>query len=66
MPKILRNVPIREWEAGDSVQGFALLTKKETRQDRNGKSFLDMELADATGSIVPKVWAQPRRVPPGH
>ncbi len=57
MPKTLRNVPIREWEAGDSIQGFALLTKKETRQDRNGKSFLDMELADASGSIVTKVWA---------
>ena len=57
MPKILRNAPIRDWEAGDSVQGFALLTKKEQRQDRNGKSFLDMELADASGSIVTKVWA---------
>src|SRR5947209_7462237 len=57
MSKILRNAPIRTWEAGDSVQGFALLTKKEQRQDRNGKSFLDMELADASGSMVAKVWA---------
>lgn len=57
MPKTLRNVPIRDWEAGDTIQGFALLTKKETRQDRNGKSFLDMELADATGSMVAKVWS---------
>jgi 3'-5' exoribonuclease len=57
MPKILRNAPIRTWEAGDNVQGFALLTKKELRQDRNGKSFLDMELADASGSMVAKVWA---------
>jgi 3'-5' exoribonuclease len=57
MPKILRNAPIRTWEAGDTVQGFALLTKKELRQDRNGKSFLDMELADASGSMVAKVWA---------
>ncbi|HEX3556288.1 MAG TPA: HD domain-containing protein [Thermoanaerobaculia bacterium] len=57
MPKILRNAPIRTWEAGDNVQGFALLTKKEQRQDRNGKSFLDMELADASGSMVAKVWA---------
>ena len=57
MPKTLRNVPIRDWEAGDNVQGFALLTKKEPRQDRNGKSFLDMELADASGSIVTKVWS---------
>src|SRR6185312_7143276 len=57
MPKILRNAPIRTWEAGDTVQGFALLTKKEQRQDRNGKSFLDMELADASGSMTAKVWA---------
>ncbi len=55
MPK--RNAPIRTWENGDIVQGFALLTKKEQRQDRNGKSFLDMEIADASGSIVAKVWA---------
>ena len=57
MPKTLRNVPIRSWEAGDNVQGFALLTKKELRQDRNGKSFLDLELADASGSIVAKIWS---------
>jgi len=57
MPRHLRNSPIRSWEAGDSVQGYALLTKKEPRQDRNGKSYLDMELADASGSIVAKVWA---------
>jgi 3'-5' exoribonuclease len=57
MPKILRNAPIRTWEAGDSVQGFALLTRKELRQDRNGKSFLDLEVADASGSMVAKVWS---------
>src|SRR5215210_1038202 len=55
MPK--RNAPIRTWESGDVVQGFALLTKKEQRQDRNGKSFLDMEIVDASGSIVAKVWS---------
>src|SRR5260370_34254985 len=57
MPRHQRNAPIRTWEAGDSVQGYALLTKKELRQDRNSKSYLDMELADASGSIVAKVWA---------
>lgn len=57
MAKTRRNNPIRTWEAGDSVQGFALLTKKEQRQDRNGKSFLDMEIADASGAISAKVWA---------
>jgi 3'-5' exoribonuclease len=55
MPK--RTTPIRTWENGDVVQGFALLTKKEQRQDRNGKTFLDMEIADASGSIAAKVWA---------
>jgi 3'-5' exoribonuclease len=57
MPKVLRNAPIRTWEAGDLVQGFALVSKKEARQDRNGKSFLDMELADASGSMIAKVWS---------
>lgn len=55
MPK--RNAPIRTWENGDIVQGFALLTKKEQRQDRNGKTFLDLEIADASGSIAAKIWA---------
>ena len=57
MPKIVRNQPIRTWEPGDSVQGFALLTKKELRQDRNAKSFLDLEIVDASGSMVAKVWS---------
>jgi 3'-5' exoribonuclease len=57
MGKTLRNVPISTWEAGDTVQGYALLTKREERQDRNGKTFLDMEVADATGSIAAKVWS---------
>jgi 3'-5' exoribonuclease len=57
MSKVRRNAPIRTWEAGDSVQGFALLTKKELREDRHGKSFLDLELADNSGSMVGKVWS---------
>lgn len=57
MTKPRKNEPIRTWEAGDTVQGYALLTKKEPRQDRNGKSFLDMELTDASGSIVAKAWS---------
>lgn len=57
MSKVRRNAPIRTWEAGDSVQGFALLTKKELREDRNGKSFLDLELADVSGSMTGKVWS---------
>lgn len=51
------NQPIASWDAGDSVQGFALLAKKERRQDRNGRHYLDMTLADSSGSMVAKVWA---------
>jgi 3'-5' exoribonuclease len=56
MPKTT-NKPIREWESGDLIQGYALLIKKEVRQDRNGKSYMDLELADASGTIVAKIWA---------
>ena len=55
MPKRV-NQPIATWQAGDQVQGFALLAKKELRQDRNGNSYLDMVLADASGSMTAKVW----------
>lgn len=54
---MLRNEPISEWQAGQSVEGFALLTRKERRRDRNGREYLDLELTDASGSMVAKVWA---------
>ncbi|MEM9290921.1 MAG: HD domain-containing protein [Acidobacteriota bacterium] len=57
MANVQHNRPISTWQAGDSVQGFALLSKKERRQDRNGNDYLDIELADSSGSIVGKVWA---------
>lgn len=57
MTKPRRNAPIRTWEAGDVVHGFALLTKKELRQDRNGKSYMDLEVADASGAMAAKIWA---------
>ena len=52
-----RNEPIHDWEDGDNVSGFALLSRKERRIDRNGREFLDLELTDATASIVGKVWS---------
>ena len=48
--------PISEWKEGDSITGFALLAKKERRQDRNGRDFIDLRLADASGSIDGKIW----------
>ncbi len=52
-----RNEPIHDWQDGDHVAGFALLSRKERRQDRNGREFLDMELTDASGSITAKAWS---------
>lgn len=52
-----RNEPIASWTDGDAVEGFALLSRKERRQDRNGNNFLDLELTDASGSISAKVWS---------
>lgn len=51
-----RNEPIRDWRSGDSVSGFALVARRESRRDRYGQEYLDVELADATGSITAKVW----------
>ncbi len=48
---------ISELRDGERATGFALLTKKELRQDRNGKDFIDLELTDAGGSITGKVWS---------
>ncbi len=52
-----RNEPIHDWADGDTVSGFALLSRKERRQDRNGREFLDLELTDASGSISAKAWS---------
>jgi 3'-5' exoribonuclease len=52
-----RNESITAWQAGDRVQGFALVLRKEVREDRRGMAFMDLELADRSGSIAAKVWA---------
>ncbi|MEJ2085015.1 MAG: HD domain-containing protein [Acidobacteriota bacterium] len=57
MPRSLRNEPIRNFKDGDSVTGFGLLTKKELRQDKNGRDYLDLVIVDATGSIPAKAWS---------
>ena len=57
MAPTLKNRLIRDWSEGDVIQGFALLTRKERRQDRNGRDYLDLELSDSTGSMTGKVWA---------
>ncbi len=49
--------PIATWKSGESVSGFALLKRREERRDKGGKSYLDLELADASGSIPAKAWS---------
>lgn len=56
MPSVRRNEPITAWREGDFVQGFALVTRKEVRQDRNGREYMDLELSDGTSAISAKVW----------
>ncbi len=56
MPTVRRNEPMSTWEEGDFVQGFALLSRKERRQDRKGRDYLELELSNAQGSIAAKVW----------
>jgi 3'-5' exoribonuclease len=55
---VRRNEPIAQWSAGDTVQGFALVSRKEVRRDRNGKDYLDLELTDASGSVLAKAWSE--------
>lgn len=57
MARKLTNEPIGSLEEGDSVTGFALVTKKELRQDKNGRDYLNMEVVDASGPMVAKVWS---------
>jgi 3'-5' exoribonuclease len=51
------NEPIANWQDGDAVQGFALLSRRELRQDKNGREYLDLELRDAGSAIPAKVWS---------
>jgi 3'-5' exoribonuclease len=53
---VRRNEPIKAWSSGDVVQGFALVSRKEARQDRNNRTYLDLRLSDASGSMDAKVW----------
>lgn len=56
MPIVRINEPIAEWQDGDFAQGYALVVRKETRQDRKGRDYVDLELADSSGSLPAKIW----------
>lgn len=56
MPVVRNNEPIASWQDGDFATGFALVARKDTREDKRGREYVDMELADATGAMVAKIW----------
>ncbi|MEM8964339.1 MAG: HD domain-containing protein [Acidobacteriota bacterium] len=56
MPFVRDNDPIATWNDGDFARGFALVSRRESRRDRNGREYLDVELSDASGAITGKVW----------
>ncbi|MEM7354673.1 MAG: HD domain-containing protein [Acidobacteriota bacterium] len=50
------NEPISSWGDGDFVQGYALMSRKDVRQDRNGRDYIDIEMTDSSGSVPGKIW----------
>ncbi len=49
---------ITELREGDSFRQFFLLRRVESRLTKEGKPFLDVELADKSGAIKGKVWEE--------
>ena len=47
----------RDLVNGDKVKSAFLITKKDTKKDKNGKYFCDLELQDRTGKISGKIWS---------
>lgn len=47
---------IQEMKAEDSIQNFFLLKSVDCKSTANGKKYLDLVLADATGEINGKLW----------
>ena len=49
---------IESLQAGEKVKSAFLLTKKDTKKDKNNKYFCDLELQDMTGVIPGKIWSE--------
>ena len=54
----MSHIFISELKTGDKVNQFFLVKRKERRRTRNGKDFLDLTLADKTGSLNGKIWSE--------
>ncbi len=50
-------VCVKNLKAGDTVLQFFQLKSRDARKTRSGQDYLDLALADATGTIAGKMWA---------
>jgi len=49
---------IADLKPGDKINQFFLIKRKERRRTRTGKDYLDLSLADRTGTLAAKVWSE--------
>jgi 3'-5' exoribonuclease len=49
---------ITDLKPGDRINQFFLIKRKERRQTRTGKDYLDISLADRSGTLSAKVWSE--------
>ncbi|MHB8842928.1 MAG: 3'-5' exoribonuclease YhaM family protein [Candidatus Aquicultor sp.] len=49
---------ITDLKSGDRINQFFLVKRKERRQTRAGKDYLDISLADRTGTLGAKIWSE--------
>jgi 3'-5' exoribonuclease len=49
---------ISDLKPGDRINQFFLVKRKERRQTRTGKDYLDITLADRTGTLGAKIWSE--------
>lgn len=47
---------VKQMEPGQQITGYFVCARKLVKVDRNGKRYLDVRLADASGNIGAKMW----------
>lgn len=53
---MLYDMPIREMQPGDELEGFYILSQSEPRTSKTNKPYLSGRLADSSGDIEFKIW----------
>jgi 3'-5' exoribonuclease len=49
---------ISELKSGDKINQFFLIKRKERRRTKTGKDYLDLTLADRSGTLNGKIWSE--------